>query len=202
MMAELEARGLVPAIPSWDMIFMGPPGAGKGTQAKRFGETTGWTQLSTGELFRQHVRLGTDLGRLASAYIDKGEYVPDDVTVRMVRDFIRERPLDERLMFDGFPRTVAQAVELDRLLGDRDRRIGRTLLLDAPRDELERRMQARAKQEGRHDDTPGVIHRRFDVYEAQTRPVIEYYETRGLLTRVSAVGSIDEVNARLRQAAR
>ena len=183
------------------MIFMGPPGAGKGTQAKKFSETTRWTQLSTGELFRQHLRLGTDLGRLASAYTDKGEYVPDDITVRMVRDFIRSRPPDERVMFDGFPRTVAQAIELDRLLGDKARHIGRVLLLDVPREELERRMLARAKQEGRHDDTPDVIRRRFDVYEEQTRPVIDYYEKRGLLKRVPAVGAIDEVTARLRDAA-
>ncbi len=201
MMAELGANVVRTGIPSWDMVFMGPPGAGKGTQATKFTETTSWTQLSTGELFRQHMRLGTDLGRIASAFMDKGEYVPDDITVRMVRDFIRERPLDERLMFDGFPRTVAQAIDLDRLLGDRGRRIGRVLLLDVPRDELERRMLARAKKEGRHDDTPDVIHRRFDVYEEQTRPVLDYYEKKGLLTRVPAVGAIDEVNARLRQAA-
>jgi len=200
-MAERQVRPRAAAIPSYDLVFMGPPGAGKGTQAKLFKETTGWTQLSTGDLFRQHLRLGTDLGRLARAYIDKGDYVPDDITVRMVRDFIRERPADERLMFDGFPRTVAQAVELDRLLEDKGRRIGRALLLDVPRDELERRMLGRALQEGRVDDTPEVIHRRFDVYAEQTRPVLEYYETRGLLRRVPAVGPIDEVNARLRQAA-
>jgi adenylate kinase len=181
---------------------MGPPGAGKGTQAQLLKETRGWTHLSTGELFRQHLRLGTDLGRLASAYIDKGDYVPDDVTVRMVRDFIGERPLDERVMFDGFPRTVAQAIELDRLLEDKGRRIGRVLMLDVPRDELERRMLNRATREGRSDDTPDVIRRRFDVYEEQTRPVLDYYEKQGLLQRVPATGSVEDVNARLREAAR
>ena len=200
-MAERQVRPRAAGIPSYDLVFMGPPGAGKGTQAKLFTETTAWTQLSTGDLFRQHLRLGTDLGRLARAYIDKGDYVPDDITVRMVRDFIRERPADERLRFDGFPRTVAQAVELDRLLEDRGRHIGRVLLLDVPREELERRMLGRALQEGRLDDTPEVIHRRFDVYEQQTRPVLEYYDTRGLLRRVPAVGPIAEVNTRLRQAA-
>jgi adenylate kinase len=180
---------------------MGPPGAGKGTQATLLKETTGWTHLSTGDLFRQHLRLGSDLGRLARSYIDKGDYVPDDVTVRMVRDFVRERPLDERVMFDGFPRTVAQAIELDRILEDKGRRIGRVLVLDVPRDELERRMLNRAKREGRSDDTPDVIKRRFDVYEEQTRPVLEHYEKRGLVRRVPATGSIEDVNARLRQAA-
>ena len=199
-MAEDLARAPKTGVPSWDIVIMGPPGAGKGTQAKLFRETTGWTHLSTGDLFRQHLRLGTDLGRIARSYMDHGDYVPDDVTVRMVRDFIRERPLDERLMFDGFPRTVAQAVELDRLLEDRDRRIGRVLLLDVPRAELERRMLSRAHQEGRTDDTPEIIRRRFDVYEDQTRPVLDYYEKKGLLQRVPAIGSVDDVNRALLRA--
>jgi adenylate kinase len=200
MMAECEERAPRAGVPSWDILIMGPPGAGKGTQAKLFKETTGWTHLSTGDLFRQHLRLGTDLGRVARSYMDKGDYVPDDVTVRMVRDFIRERPLDERLMFDGFPRTVAQAVELDRLLEDKGRRIGRVLLLDVPRAELERRMLHRAKQEGRADDTPDVIRRRFDVYEEQTRPVLDHDEKRGLLHRVPATGSVEDVNRERRRA--
>lgn len=201
MMAEREAQARRTGMPSHDIVIMGPPGAGKGTQAKLF-KDEGWTHLSTGDLFRQHLRLGTDLGRIARSYMDKGDYVPDDVTVRMVRDFIRERPLDERLMFDGFPRTVAQAIELDRLLEDRGRRIGRALLLEVPRPELERRMLARAHQEGRTDDTPEVIRRRFDVYEEQTRPVLDHYERRGLLQRIPATGGVDEVNGRLREAAR
>jgi adenylate kinase len=199
-MAEYLVRAPKSGVPSWDIVIMGPPGAGKGTQAKLFKETTGWTHLSTGDLFRQHLRLGTDLGRIARSYMDHGDYVPDDVTVRMVRDFIRERPLDERLMFDGFPRTVAQAVELDRLLGDKGRRIGRAFLLDVPRAELERRMLSRAHQEGRTDDTPEIIRRRFDVYEDQTRPVLDYYEQKGLLQRVPAIGSVEDVNRALRLA--
>jgi adenylate kinase len=201
-MAERELSARRAGAPAWDLVFMGPPGAGKGTQAQLLKETTGWTHLSTGELFRQHLRLGTDLGRLARGYIDKGDYVPDDVTVRMVRDFIRERPLDDRVMFDGFPRTVAQAIELDRLLEDKGRRIGRVLMLDVPRDELERRMLHRATREGRSDDTPDIIRRRFDVYEEQTRPVLDYYEKQGLLQRVPATGSVEDVSARLREAAR
>jgi adenylate kinase len=200
-MAERELPARPAGAPSHDIVFMGPPGAGKGTQAALLKATTGWTHLSTGDLFRQHLRLGTDLGRVARTYIDKGDYVPDDVTVRMVRDFVRERPLDERVMFDGFPRTVAQAIELDRLLEDKGRRIGRVLMLEVPRDELERRMLNRAKREGRSDDTPDVIRRRFDVYEKQTRPVLEYYEKRGLVRRVPATGSVEDVNLRLRQAA-
>jgi adenylate kinase len=200
-MAERELAARPAGTPSWDIVFMGPPGAGKGTQATLLKETTGWTHLSTGDLFRQHLRLGTDLGRVARSYIDKGDYVPDDVTVRMVRDFIRERPQDERVMFDGFPRTHAQAIELDRLLEDRGRRIGRVLVLDVPREELERRMLNRAKREGRSDDTPDVIRRRFDVYEEQTRPVLDYYDKRGLVRRVPATGSVEDVNLRLREAA-
>lgn len=200
-MTERESSAPKAGVPSWDLVIMGPPGAGKGTQAKLFKDRTGWTHLSTGDLFRQHLRLGTDLGRIARSYMDRGDYVPDDVTVRMVRDFIRDRPVDERLMFDGFPRTVAQAIELDRLLEDKGRRIGRVLLLDVPRAELERRMLDRAHQEGRTDDTPDIIRRRFEVYEEQTRPVLEHYEKKGLVQRVAATGSVEDVNSALRRAA-
>src|SRR5512132_3070858 len=108
---------------------MGPPGSGKGTQAKSLVDEYGWIQLSTGELFRAHIGRQTDLGKTARSYIDKGEYVPDDITVAMVRERLREIPTGTRIVFDGFPRTVAQAEALDRLLGEFDRRIDAVILL-------------------------------------------------------------------------
>jgi adenylate kinase len=201
-MAERAESGPTKATATGDLIFMGPPGVGKGTQAKRLSQRNGWVQLSTGDLFRDHVKRGTELGGVAKAYMDKGEYVPDDVTVGMVKQFIDGLAEGKRIMFDGFPRTVAQAEALDALLRERQRRVGRVVLLDVPRDEIVRRILARSRAEGRADDTPEVIARRFDVYEAQTKPVVDFYERKGLVRRVDGVGSIDEITARLTEAAR
>jgi len=180
---------------------MGPPGVGKGTQAKALAHQNQWVQLSTGELFRDHIRRGTSLGRRVKGYLDRGEYVPDDVTIRMVRAKLEDVSPSTRVLFDGFPRTVAQAEALDRLFQEMDRRVAGVLLLDAPRDELLARLNARASAEHRSDDTPEIIANRLDVYEEQTRPVISYYEDRGLVKRVTGVGSVQEVTSRLREAA-
>lgn len=186
---------------SGELIFMGPPGVGKGTQAKRLTERNGWTQLSTGDLFRDHLKRATALGTLAQSYMDKGEYVPDDVTIAMVEEFIDGLVQIARVMFDGFPRTVAQARALDVLLEKRRRRIGRVILLDAPREELIRRIHGRSRAEGRADDTAEVVARRFDVYAEQTEPVVGYYERQRLVRRVDGVGEIDAVTERLIEAA-
>jgi len=188
-------------VPAGDLIFMGPPGSGKGTQAKLLMENSGAVQLSTGDLFRANIAQGTELGKLAQSYVSKGQYVPDEVTVRMVRARLLEIPPSTRIVFDGFPRTVAQAQQLDDLLKERGRRISAVLLLDVSRDELLSRLSKRAKVEGRADDTPEVIAQRLDVYEQQTRPVIDHYEKQGLLRRVPGVGSVEEVAKRLSGAA-
>ena len=184
-----------------DLIIMGPPGVGKGTQAKALAQENGWIQLSTGEVFRDHIRRGTDLGRRVKGYLERGEYVPDDVTVRMVRAKLEDISPSTRVLFDGFPRTTAQAEALDRLFEDMGRNLAGVLLLDAPREELLARLNGRAIAERRADDTPEIIANRLEVYEEQTRPVIQYYEDRGLAKRVSAVGSVPEITARLREAA-
>ena len=184
-----------------DLIIMGPPGVGKGTQAKALAQENGWVQLSTGEVFRDHIRRQTDLGRRVKGYLERGEYVPDDVTIRMVRAKLEDVPPSTRVLFDGFPRTVAQAEALDRLAGEMGRHVGAVLLLDAPREELLARLNGRALAERRADDTPEIIANRLEVYEEQTRPVISYYEDRGLVRRVSAVGSVPEITTRLREAA-
>ena len=184
-----------------DLIIMGPPGVGKGTQAKALAQENGWVQLSTGEVFRDHIRRHTDLGRRVKGYLERGEYVPDDVTIRMVRAKLEDISPSTRVLFDGFPRTVAQAEALDRLAGEMGRHVGAVLLLDAPREELLARLNGRALAERRADDTPEIIANRLEVYEEQTRPVISYYEDRGLVRRVSAVGSVPEITAGLREAA-
>jgi adenylate kinase len=184
-----------------DIVFMGPPGVGKGTQSKALGNEKGWVHLSTGDLFRENIRRQTDLGKRVKAYLDGGIYVPDDVTVGMVRERLREIPPTTRIVFDGFPRTVAQAEALDQILAELGRRVAAVLLLEAPREELVARLGRRAKAEGRTDDTPEVIANRLDVYEKKTRPVIEHYDRRGMVRRVNAIGTIPEVTARLRQAA-
>lgn len=202
MMAEREADGTSRDTAVSDLIFMGPPGVGKGTQAKRLSERHGWLHLSTGDLFRDHLKRSSALGDLAQRYIDRGEYVPDDVTIDMVREFIDTLPQGARVMFDGFPRTVAQAEALEALFAERGRSIGGVLLIDVPRDELVRRILARSRSEGRADDTPEVIARRFDVYSEQTQPVVEHYERLGRVRKVNGLGSVDEVTERLVEAAR
>lgn len=183
-----------------DLIFMGPPGVGKGTQAKALAEESGWIQLSTGEVFRDHIRRQTDLGRRVKTYLDQGAYVPDDVTVDLVRDRLQNISSSTRVLFDGFPRTVAQAEALDRLLAEMGRKVGAALILEAPRDELYTRLSKRAAAEHRTDDTPLVIESRLDTYDEQTRPVISYYEDRGLVKRVNGLGPVKDITARLREA--
>lgn len=201
MMAEREAKAPSGGSTTGDLIFMGPPGVGKGTQAKRLAQRNGWVQLSTGDLFRDHLKRSTPLGELAQRYMDRGDYVPDDVTIDMVREFIDGLPKSTRVMFDGFPRTVAQAEALEALLADHGRSIGGVLLIDVPRDELVRRIVARSRSEGRADDTPEVIARRFDVYAEQTQPVVEHYEQLGRVRKVNGLGGVDEVTERLVEAA-
>ena len=146
-----------------DLVFMGPPGSGKGTQAQALVREQGMVQLSTGELFRDHIRRDTALGKQAKVFLDKGDYVPDQVTVDMVRERLRGIPASTRVVFDGFPRTVAQADELDELLREFGRSVNGVILIDAPRDELLRRLSKRSQDQGRTDDTPAVIARRLDV---------------------------------------
>jgi adenylate kinase len=201
-MAEREAKAASGDTAAGDLVFMGPPGVGKGTQAKRLAERNGWVQLSTGDLFRDHLKRTTPLGELAQRFMARGEYVPDDVTIDMVREFIDGLPKRTRVMFDGFPRTVAQAEALEALLAERGRSIGRVLLIEVPREELVRRILSRSRSEGRVDDTAEVIARRFDVYAEQTQPVVEHYENLGRVRRVDGLGELDTITTRLIEAAR
>ncbi|MBI2773548.1 MAG: adenylate kinase [Chloroflexi bacterium] len=178
-----------------DVILMGPPGSGKGTQARFLCEENGFRHLATGDLFREHLRNGTSLGKLAEQWTSKGAYVPDDVTIGMVRETLDAIPNGTRIVFDGFPRTLEQAKALDQLLRERGRRIDQVVVIDVPREEVVQRLGART----RTDDTPEVVRKRLEVYDAQTKPVIEHYRSAGSLQYVSGVGAMDEVRERLRE---
>ena len=182
-------------------MFMGPPGSGKGTQAQKLVRENGWMQLSTGDLFRAHIEAGTELGKRVKPILDAGTYVPDDITVEMVRQRLRAIPKGTRIVFDGFPRTLDQAKAIDGLLGEFGRSFDGVIYLAVPRDELIDRVVRRGKQEGRSDDTARVIVKRLDVYEQNTRPLIEHYKQRGMLREVDGVGTVDEIAKRLRDAA-
>lgn len=179
------------------VIFLGPPGSGKGTQASRLARDLGLQRLSTGEMLREHAARGTELGRQVAPLLDAGHLVPDDVVISMIRQRLSSMD-DIRVIFDGFPRTVAQAEALDVLLEELSCPICATVLLDAPEDELQKRMLTRARLEGRSDDTPETIQNRFKVYHERTKPLVDYYAARGHLRNLDGTGAPDEVYRRLK----
>lgn len=178
------------------VLLMGPPGAGKGTQATRVAVARKLTKLSTGDMLRAHVGAGTELGKRAKAIMDAGDLVPDDVIVGMVRAEV-EAAEHVRFLFDGFPRTAAQAAALDALLADHGASVTKAVALDVPDEELVRRMLQRAEEEGRSDDNEATIRNRMVVYHEQTRPLLDYYQGQGKLVRVDGVGPMGEVTERI-----
>ncbi|WP_232676326.1 adenylate kinase [Nocardioides sp. R-C-SC26] len=179
------------------LILMGPPGAGKGTQAKYVAEHFGIPAISTGDIFRANVSQGTPLGVEAKRYMDAGEYVPDEVTNRMVRNRIDEDDAAPGFLLDGYPRTVAQVSELDQMIEATGHRLDAAVVLTVDAEELVQRLLARAQTEGRADDTEEVIRRRQEVYTEQTEPLIDVYRSRGLLVEVDGMGEVDEVTQRV-----
>ena len=178
------------------LIMMGPPGAGKGTQADIVCAQLGIPHISTGDIFRSNVSEGTPLGVEAQRYMDAGEYVPDGVTNAMVRDRLNDVDCANGFLLDGYPRTVAQVDELDSMLTT-DSAIDGVIELTVDIDEVVQRLVRRAADQGRADDTEEVIRRRLVVYIEQTAPLIALYATRGLLSQVSGMGSVDEVTGRI-----
>ena len=179
------------------LILMGPPGAGKGTQAKIIAAHYGIPAISTGDIFRANVAGKTPLGKEAQRYMDAGEYVPDEVTNAMVRDRIGLEDAKPGFLLDGYPRTLAQVKELDTMLDDYGVELDSVVSLTVDRDELVGRLLQRAQVEGRADDTEEVIRRRQEVYEEQTAPLIKVYHDRGLLLEVDGMGDIDSVSQRI-----
>jgi adenylate kinase len=208
-----------------NLILLGPPGAGKGTQAERLQSELPLTYVATGDILRQAVADGTDLGREAKAYMDRGELVPDDVIIGVILERMAESDGDGVLL-DGFPRTVAQAEALDTALAERDRELSAVLLIDVPEEDLVRRISGRRvcqnghvyhvehnppKQEGvcdvdgtelsqREDDREETVRKRLEVYRDQTSPLIDYYDDRSLLHRFDGTRTPDEVRSSLLEA--
>ncbi|ATG54151.1 adenylate kinase [Brachybacterium ginsengisoli] len=182
------------------LLIVGPPGAGKGTQAVRIAEELSIPAISTGDIFRANVSGETELGLLAKSYMDKGEYVPDSVTNDMVRSRLAEDDAQGGFLLDGYPRTLDQVDALDGVLSELDTALDAVLLLVVETEEVVGRLVERGRAQGRSDDTEETIRRRLDVYAEQTAPLIDVYEKRGLVRRVDGMASIDEVTAALREA--
>jgi adenylate kinase len=212
-------------MPELNLILLGPPGAGKGTQADRLRVDFRLPFISTGDMLRSNVRDGTELGTKAKEYMDAGELVPDDLIVAMAGERLREADTEDGFILDGFPRTNEQAEALDRQLSERGRRITAAILVDVPDDEVVRRLSGRRmcvkaghnyhvefdppKREGvcdqdgsrliqRDDDKPEVVRNRLAVYHRQTEPVISYYDQQGVMRRIDGTRSPDEVHDHIR----
>ncbi len=176
---------------------MGPPGAGKGTQAKYVAEHFKIPAISTGDIFRANVSQNTPLGQEAKRYMDSGEYVPDELTNKMVRNRIDEPDAEPGFLLDGYPRTLAQVEELDGMIAFTGHRLDAAVVLTVDQDEVVQRLLQRAAVEGRADDTEDVIRRRQELYAEQTAPLIEVYRARDLIIEVDGLGDVDEVTARV-----
>jgi adenylate kinase len=179
------------------LLIMGPPGAGKGTQAAALAERIGGAHISTGDIFRANVRDQTELGQTAQRYMDAGEYVPDEVTNAMVKDRLAQDDAQEAFLLDGYPRTVDQVHKLDQILEELGNKLDGVIELVVDPEELIQRLLKRAETSGRADDTEDVIRHRQEVYTAETAPLLEIYGSRGLLIQVDGVGDVDEVTRRI-----
>ncbi|MFQ5860068.1 MAG: adenylate kinase [Dehalococcoidia bacterium] len=209
------------------VVLLGPPGAGKGTQAKLLAERLDLVHLASGDLFRSNMAQGTPLGRRAQEYVTQGLLVPDNLTIAMVLEAISSLDQGQSFLLDGFPRTVVQAEALDEALGERRQPLDLTLLLSVPREELVQRLGGRLtcrscqapyqvrssplRQPGlcdicggelyqREDDTPEAVSKRLEVYHTQTAPLVDYYQQQGKLVEVDGLGTVEEVHARLSKA--
>ena len=176
---------------------MGPPGAGKGTQAKFIAEHFKIPAISTGDIFRANVSKGTPLGVEAKRFMDAGEYVPDEVTNLMVRDRIDEPDAVSGFLLDGYPRTLSQVEELDGMIKFTGHELDAVLVLTVDQDEIVERLLQRAQVEGRTDDTEDVIRRRQEVYTEETEPLIEIYRDRGILIEIDGMGEVGDVTQRV-----
>lgn len=180
-----------------NLILLGPPGCGKGTQGSLLADQLGIPKVATGDLLRAAVRNCTPLGLKAKEFMDQGLLVPDDVIIGLIEEVLSSREASQGVIMDGFPRTVAQAEAVDALLEQTGKSVDRVLGFEVPDDELVSRLRGRASQEGRSDDAPEAIKKRLQVFRDETAPLIEYYRKKGILVEIDAVGSIVTIAERI-----
>ena len=178
-------------------LIVGPPGAGKGTQAGRISESFGIPTISTGDMFRSNIAQNTELGQQVKAILDAGDYVPDSLTNALVEDRLRDADCDGGFLLDGYPRTTDQVTFLDDLLAGDGHRLDAVIQLVADQDEIVRRLRKRALEQGRTDDTEEAIRHRQEVYRRETEPLVAEYRDRDLLVEVDGLGDIDDVTSRI-----
>ncbi|MFZ0324521.1 MAG: adenylate kinase [Actinomycetes bacterium] len=179
------------------LVLVGPPGAGKGTQAEVVAARLSVPHISTGDLFRANVSGGTELGREAQRYLDAGQLVPDSVTNAMVEDRFSGQDVSVGFLLDGYPRNAAQVQVLDQMLSDRGWSLDRVVELTVDRNEVTRRLVERARLQGRSDDSADVVGARFDVYDRDTAPILDLYRAAALLSQVDGTGDVGAVTARI-----
>ena len=179
-----------------NIILLGPPGAGKGTQGDLLSEQTGHPQISTGDLLRKAVKEGTDLGKRAKEFMEKGLLVPDEVIMGLIEEVLASQAASSGVLMDGFPRTVAQAEAVDEFLARRDVGIDHVVSMEVIEEELVKRLLGRAQEQDRSDDNETAIRQRLEVYREQTQPLISFYEDRDVVRKIDALGTREE-DARL-----
>lgn len=183
-----------------NLVIMGPPGAGKGTHAKGIADRFHIPWISTGDIFRHHKAEKTELGKLIESYIDKGEFVPDSLTDRIVCDRLQQQDATSGFLLDGYPRSIPQAKVLRAVLAEENDKLDAAIYLDVSAEEVKKRLLKRAEIEGRADDTPEVISHRLEVFFDATQPLLDFYESEGILVKVNGEGTIPEITERLHQA--
>lgn len=180
-----------------NLIIFGPPGSGKGTQSDNISTKYGLKHISTGEIFRNEIQTGTDLGKVVKSIIDCGRLVPDKYVMKILESTLDNCKNDHGVIFDGFPRTQFQALGLERILEKRGEKVSIVLSLEVEEDELLKRLISRRKEIDRSDDNVEIIHNRLDVYRDQTEPLIRFYKKKGLYKGIDGIGTVDEIFERI-----
>jgi adenylate kinase len=180
-----------------NIVIFGAPGSGKGTQSEKMIQKYGFGHISTGDVLRNEIKRGTELGKTAKGYIDNGQLIPDDLMVSILAERLRQlrQGSQRRVIFDGFPRTIPQAEALKEMLAKRGHKVAAMIELDVPEDELMKRLILRGKQSGRSDDNEETIKKRLTVYHNQTAPLIEWYEKEGIHHHINGLGELDRIFA-------